>query len=380
MQATSRRRRRGPARTDGDSPRSSGPFPGRLGPERAVPLVPSADRDGRGIAGAHRSELAGCRADPHRAQADARRSGTTSPARFADGARRQRMAARTAPFGSAYGRGPGDPHGIVAASAVPTASAAAPAIRTVSLGRGLGDPHGPAGRGSATRTASSARAPAIPHGRRPRIRAWAATDPRVRSVPANRQLRGPHRRGAGRGSGIPAGCPMMGAGRATGRSTATATSSPPAGVVRRRSRRPTRSLGPRPGPAMIDWRRATVLSATEFDVARTCSISGPNPAVLELYSARAPPASNGRGPCARTLVSMGARGLFAHGAFLPSADDLRTVVARLSRTWSSRRRRQRALVGQRAGREAVLATRIGDDVARSASPAPGRGGVSGAAH
>lgn len=115
---------------------------------------------------------------------------------------------------------------------------------------------------------------------------------------------------------------------------------------------------------MIDWRRATVLTATEFDVARDLLDLGPNPAVMELLSPGATDVERAR-TVRGALISMGARGLFAHGAFLPSlVDDLRTVVApELQQDLVvAPPHRQRALVGQRAGR-AVLATRIGDDVA-----------------
>ncbi|NIB30684.1 hypothetical protein HBB16_01375 [Pseudonocardia sp. MCCB 268] len=102
----------------------------------------------------------------------------------------------------------------------------------------------------------------------------------------------------------------------------------------------------RPGPAMIDWRRATVLSATEFDVARD---------LLDLdrtwlswsCSARAPLMPNGAD---RKFGLMGARGLFAHGVLAVLADLVHGQSPR-SPAGPGRRapHRQRALVGQRAG-------------------------------
>ncbi|WP_224387513.1 ESX secretion-associated protein EspG [Pseudonocardia sp. ICBG1293] len=115
---------------------------------------------------------------------------------------------------------------------------------------------------------------------------------------------------------------------------------------------------------MIDWHRATVLTAAEFDVARDLLDLGRNPAVLELLSPGFTDVERARvvRECLDTLAS---RGLFTGTAFGPDlVDDLRTVVAPEFQhdlvvappSW------QRALVARRAGR-AVLATRIGDDVA-----------------
>ncbi|ANY06862.1 ESX secretion-associated protein EspG [Pseudonocardia sp. HH130630-07] len=115
---------------------------------------------------------------------------------------------------------------------------------------------------------------------------------------------------------------------------------------------------------MIDWTRATVLTVTEFDVARDLLDLGRNPAVLDLVSPG--PSDGERARVVReALGSLAARGLFADGGFLPAlTDDLRTVVdAEFQHDLVvAPPRRQRAMVGHRAGR-AVLATRIGDDVA-----------------
>ena len=115
---------------------------------------------------------------------------------------------------------------------------------------------------------------------------------------------------------------------------------------------------------MIDWTRATVLAAAEFDVARDLLDLGRNPAVLELLSPG--PTDVERARVVRgAMASMAARGLFADGGFVPTlVDDLRTVITpELQQDLVvAPPSRQRALVGHRAGR-AVLATRIDDDVA-----------------
>ncbi|MBP2364978.1 ESX secretion-associated protein EspG [Pseudonocardia parietis] len=115
---------------------------------------------------------------------------------------------------------------------------------------------------------------------------------------------------------------------------------------------------------MIDWSRATVLTAAEFDVARDLLDLGRNPAVLELLSPGATDVERARVVRGAT-ASTASRGLFADGGFLPSlVDDLRTVVAPEFQfdLVVAPPYRQRALVGHRAGR-AVLATRIDDAIA-----------------
>jgi hypothetical protein len=115
---------------------------------------------------------------------------------------------------------------------------------------------------------------------------------------------------------------------------------------------------------MIDWDRATVLTTTEFDVARDLLDLGRNPAVLELVGPG--PTDVERARVVRdALGTLAARGLFARDGFPPAlADDLRTVVGAEFQhdLVVAPPVRQRALVGHRAGR-AVLATRIGDEVA-----------------
>lgn len=115
---------------------------------------------------------------------------------------------------------------------------------------------------------------------------------------------------------------------------------------------------------MIDWNRATVLTAAEFDVTRDLLDLGRNPAVLELLSPGFTDVERAR-VVRGCLDTLAARGLFTGTVFEPNlVDDLRTVVAPEFQhdlvvappSW------QRALVAQRAGR-AVLATRIDDDVA-----------------
>ncbi|MEJ8281738.1 ESX secretion-associated protein EspG [Pseudonocardia spirodelae] len=115
---------------------------------------------------------------------------------------------------------------------------------------------------------------------------------------------------------------------------------------------------------MIDWTRATVLSAAEFDVARDLLDLGRNPAVLELLGPGATDVERAR-VVRECRDSLAARGLFTGTAFDEGlVDDLRTVVAPEFQhdlvvappAW------QRAVVARRAGR-AVLATRIDDDVA-----------------
>lgn len=115
---------------------------------------------------------------------------------------------------------------------------------------------------------------------------------------------------------------------------------------------------------MIDWSRAVVLTAVEFDVTRDLLGLDRNPAVLELPGAGFTDVERAR-VVRDALASLAARGLF-DGAVFPSwlVDDLRTVIVAEFRhdlvvappSW------QRALVGHRAGR-AVLASRIGDEVA-----------------
>lgn len=115
---------------------------------------------------------------------------------------------------------------------------------------------------------------------------------------------------------------------------------------------------------MIDWSRATVLTATEFDVARDLLDLGRNPAVLGLVSPG--PTDFERARVVRGgIASLAARGLVTGGGFLPAlADDLRTAVGAEFQhdLVVAPPSRQRAVVGHRAGR-AVLATRIGDEVA-----------------
>lgn len=115
---------------------------------------------------------------------------------------------------------------------------------------------------------------------------------------------------------------------------------------------------------MIDWTRATVLTATEFDVARDLLDLGRNPPVLDLLSPG--PTDVERARVVRgAMASTAARGLFTDGSFFgPLIDDLRIVVApeiQLDLVVAPPHR-QRALVAHRAGR-AVLASRIDDDVA-----------------
>lgn len=125
-----------------------------------------------------------------------------------------------------------------------------------------------------------------------------------------------------------------------------------------------RTPGPgAPGPA-LDWRRATVLGAAEFDVARDLLDLGRGPAVLGLLSP-GPTDVERAGVVRDATRSLGARGLLDAGGFRPAlVDDLRTVVApefQLDLVVAPPTA-QHALVGHRSGR-AVLATRIGDDVA-----------------
>lgn len=115
---------------------------------------------------------------------------------------------------------------------------------------------------------------------------------------------------------------------------------------------------------MIDWTRGTVLTGTEFDVARDLLGLGPNPAVLELPTPGATDRERARVVRAAT-ASAAARGLVVDGFAVPQlADDIRTVTTpdfQLDLVVAPPYR-QRALVGVRAGR-AVLAARIDDDVA-----------------
>ncbi|BBG05430.1 MULTISPECIES: ESX secretion-associated protein EspG [Pseudonocardia] len=118
-----------------------------------------------------------------------------------------------------------------------------------------------------------------------------------------------------------------------------------------------------PGP-VLDWRRATVLSAAEFDVARDLLDLGRGPAVLGLLSP-GPTDVERAGVVREATRSLAARGLLDAGGFRPTlVDDLRTVAAPEFQhdLVVSPPTPQQALVGYRTGR-AVLACRIGDDVA-----------------
>ncbi|MEU6700062.1 ESX secretion-associated protein EspG [Pseudonocardia sp. NPDC046786] len=118
-----------------------------------------------------------------------------------------------------------------------------------------------------------------------------------------------------------------------------------------------------PGP-LLDWRRATVLGAAEFDVARDLLDLGRGPAVLGVLSP-GPTDVERAGVVRAATRSLAARGLLGAGGFRSAlVDDLRTVVAPEFQhdLVVSPPTAQQALVGYRSGR-AVLATRIGDDVA-----------------
>ena len=102
---------------------------------------------------------------------------------------------------------------------------------------------------------------------------------------------------------------------------------------------------------MIDWNRATVLTAAEFDVARDLLDLGRNPAVLELLSPGFTDVERAR-VVQGCLDTLAARGLFTGTAFEQHlVGDLRTVVAPEFQhdlvvappSW------QRALVARRAG-------------------------------
>lgn len=113
---------------------------------------------------------------------------------------------------------------------------------------------------------------------------------------------------------------------------------------------------------VIDWPKSTVLSTTEFDVVRDLLDLGPNPAVLELLSPG--PTDVERARLVRTtLHDLTVRGLFTGDRFAPAlAEDLATVVAPDRQLDLLAPNGLRALVGVR-GRAAVLAARLGDEVA-----------------
>lgn len=115
---------------------------------------------------------------------------------------------------------------------------------------------------------------------------------------------------------------------------------------------------------VLDWRRATVLSAAEFDVARDLLDLGRGPAVLGLLSP-GPTDVERAGVVRDATRSLAARGLLDTGGFRPDlVEDLRAVVTPEHQhdLLVSPPTAQQALVGYRSGR-AVLADRIGDDVA-----------------
>ena len=116
--------------------------------------------------------------------------------------------------------------------------------------------------------------------------------------------------------------------------------------------------------SVIDWPKAVVLSAAEFDVVRDLLDLGPNPAALELSSPGVTDLD--RAHVVRdAAATLAARGLFGGGRFHPGlAEDLRTVVVPDARRdlLLAPPHRQRALIGIRRG-GAVLAVRLDDEVA-----------------
>ncbi|MFP5019249.1 ESX secretion-associated protein EspG [Pseudonocardia phyllosphaerae] len=121
---------------------------------------------------------------------------------------------------------------------------------------------------------------------------------------------------------------------------------------------------------VIEWPKAVVLSATEFDVARDVLDLGPAPSVLELLSPGATDVERAR--VVRTaLASLTARGLFDGTTFRPGlVEDLRTVHAPEFQLDLVVPDGIRALAGVRPS-GAVLAVRLGDEVGlvRVADPA-----------
>lgn len=116
--------------------------------------------------------------------------------------------------------------------------------------------------------------------------------------------------------------------------------------------------------SVIDWPKAVVLSAAEFDVARDLLDLGSNPAVLGLSSPGVTDLDRA-GVVRAAMATLGARGLLGGGRFHPGlAEDLRTVIVPDLRRdlLLAPPHRQRALAGIRRG-GAVLAVRLDDEVA-----------------
>lgn len=115
---------------------------------------------------------------------------------------------------------------------------------------------------------------------------------------------------------------------------------------------------------VVDWSRATVLTAAELDVALDLLDLGPAPAALDLRSHGATDVERVR-VVREALASLRSRGLFGDGRFHTAlTEDLRTVTgADLRRElFVAEPYPQRALVGTRGG-SAVLAARVDDEVA-----------------
>lgn len=113
--------------------------------------------------------------------------------------------------------------------------------------------------------------------------------------------------------------------------------------------------------SVIDWPKATVLGAAEFDVARDLLDLGPNPPVLELLSPGV--TEQERAQVVRdATVTLAGKGLVTGTRFRPAlVEDLRTVIAPDAQRDLVAPHGLRALVAVRA-RTAVLAVRLGDDV------------------
>lgn len=115
---------------------------------------------------------------------------------------------------------------------------------------------------------------------------------------------------------------------------------------------------------VVDWSRATVLTAAELDVALDLLDLGTAPAALDLRSHGLTDVDRAR-VVRDALASLRARGLFGDGRFLPAlAEDLRTLTAAELRRelFVAEPYAQRALVGSR-GANAVLAVRVDEEVA-----------------
>lgn len=112
---------------------------------------------------------------------------------------------------------------------------------------------------------------------------------------------------------------------------------------------------------VIDWPKAVVLSAAEFDVARDLLDLGPNPAVLELVGPGSTDVDRAR-VVRDARATLAARGLLDGTVFRPGlVEDLRTVITPDAQRDLVAPHGLRALVALRR-RTAVLAVRLGDDV------------------